>query len=181
MGPWCASINSCVDADATRVTKVRLRPRAGRSAARDGRGDRPSAGRGGAACGADEGIPWTTGRSALLSVWQGADESGGASSGADVIRMAGTESSFDGGVGHLACVVRERAPDSSNPIDSARAASAWSRPAGPPSPHAVPADEGDRRWLWAAGVGPPRVGTRAASRTAGQQAAPTRAEEARVA
>jgi hypothetical protein len=28
----------------------------------------------------------------------------------------------------------------------------WSRPPGPPSATAVPADEGDRRWLWAAAL-----------------------------
>jgi hypothetical protein len=28
----------------------------------------------------------------------------------------------------------------------------WSRPAGQPSPHATPVDEGDRRWWWAAAL-----------------------------
>ncbi len=100
-----------------------------------------------------EGVPWTTADRRLLLVWEGADAGTPPVPGVDVVQMA------------VPSPLASAARATWNAIDQATPRTlvdpvlipreqleSWSRPPGSPSPGAIPVDEGDRRWLWAAAL-----------------------------
>jgi len=97
------------------------------------------------------GIPWRDFDRRIVLLWEGADES--AVGGAELIRMpvpSPMSSAADAVHAVLAAAGR---PEWVEPVTiPLQQLQAWSRPSGPPSPTAPIADEGDRRWLWAAAL-----------------------------
>ena len=101
----------------------------------------------------DEGVPWTTADRRLLLVWEGADAGAPPLPGVDVVRMA---------VPSLPASAARATWDAIDPatprtfVDPVliprEQLQSWSRAPGAPSPDAIPADEGDRRWWWAAAL-----------------------------
>jgi hypothetical protein len=101
----------------------------------------------------DAGIRWPDPQRRLVVVWEGADIAAPGASDGDVVRMAVPDPP------PTAATTLRDAIDAATPMDAAEPIriaqvdlDAWSRPAGPPSPRAQPADEGDRRWLWGAAL-----------------------------
>ena len=100
----------------------------------------------------DAGIPWRDFSGRVLIVWDGADEAQVKTrgAGARVIRMprpVPDSAAADAVRAVLSRVSRPLLVDSVAITDEQL--TAWSRPAGPPSPAAPVSDEGDRRWVWA--------------------------------
>ena len=100
-----------------------------------------------------EGVPWTTTDRRLLIMWDGADPGTVPSQGVDLVRMpvpaspaAAARATWD--------AIDDATPRTLvDPVLIAREQlQSWTRPPGSPSPTALPADEGDRRWLWAAAL-----------------------------
>lgn len=98
----------------------------------------------------DEGVPWTTADRRLLLVWDGADAAATAPQDADLIRMAVPNPSSSSARAIWDAIDRATPRPFVEPVlIPAEQLQSWSRPPGPPSPTAIPGDEGDRRWLWA--------------------------------
>lgn len=100
----------------------------------------------------DEGLPWTPDDRRLLIAWDGADAAATASPGTHIVRMAvpSPESSARAIWDAIDRATPRRFVD---PVLIPREQlQSWSRPPGPPSSNAIPADEGDRRWFWAAAL-----------------------------
>lgn len=101
----------------------------------------------------DEGVPWTAADRRLLIVWDGANPATTASQGVDVIRMAMPSPAASAARATWDAIDRATPRMFVEPVLIPRAQlQSWSRPPGPPSPNAIPVDEGDRRWLWAAAL-----------------------------
>ncbi len=101
----------------------------------------------------DEGVPWTTADRRLLLVWDGADAAATASQGVDVIRMAVPSPSSSSARATWDAIDRATPRPFVEPVViPLEQLQSWSRPPGPPSPTAIPGDEGDRRWFWAAAL-----------------------------
>jgi hypothetical protein len=100
----------------------------------------------------DEGVPWTADDRRLLIAWDGADL-GAASPGADLIRLSVPNPSTSAARAMWDAIERATPRPFVEPVVIPREQlQSWSRPPGPPSQTAIPADEGDRRWLWAAAL-----------------------------
>jgi hypothetical protein len=101
----------------------------------------------------DEGVPWTADDRRLLLVWDGADAAATAVQSVDVVRMAVPNPSS------LSARATWDAIDRATPrvfvepvLIPSEQLQSWSRPPGAPSPSAMPGDESDRRWFWAAAL-----------------------------
>jgi hypothetical protein len=100
----------------------------------------------------DEGVPWTADDRRLLIVWDGADQRAATSQG-DVIRMSVPNPSTSAARAIWDAIDRAIPRPFVEPVLIPREQlQSWSRPPGPPSPTAIPGDEGDRRWFWAAAL-----------------------------
>jgi hypothetical protein len=100
-----------------------------------------------------EGVPWTVGDRRVLIVWDGADVTRIPSSGIDIIRMPVPETPASAARATWDAIDRATPRAFVDPVAIPREQlQSWSRPPGSPSPDAPPADEGDRRWLWAAAL-----------------------------
>lgn len=99
------------------------------------------------------GVPWHDFAKRVVVMWEGADERSLQSTDARVIRMpVPTPSSSAAGAVH-AELAKAGGAGLIEPLTIPRPQlDAWSRPAGAPSADAPIADEGDRRWLWAAAL-----------------------------
>ena len=99
----------------------------------------------------DAGVPWANLNQHVVIAWDGAD-TGTITPNVRLIRMAVPAPAA------AADAVREVLLGVSRPrlrepvLVSAEQLAAWTRPPGPPAPDAPIADEGDRRWLWAAAI-----------------------------
>ena len=101
----------------------------------------------------DEGVPWTAADRRLLLVWDGADAAATAVQGVDVIRMAVPNPSSLSARATWDAIDRATSRPLVEPVlIPSEQLQSWSRPPGPPSPFAIPGDEGDRRWFWAAAL-----------------------------
>ena len=101
----------------------------------------------------DEGVPWTAAERRLLLVWDGADAAATAEQGVDVIRMAAPNPSSSSARATWDAIDRATPRPFVEPVlIPSEQLQSWSRPPGPPSPSAIPGDEGDRRWFWAAAL-----------------------------
>ena len=101
----------------------------------------------------DEGVPWTAADRRLLLVWDGADAAAAGVQGVDVIRMAVPNPSSSSARAIWDAIDRATPRPFVEPVLIPREQlQSWSRPPGPPSPAAIPGDEGDRRWFWAAAL-----------------------------
>ncbi len=98
----------------------------------------------------DEGIPWTAGERRVLVAWDGADPKSVDAPGVDVIRMP-VPDPWNAASATWNAITRATPTGFIEPVLIPREQlTAWSRVPGAPSPDAIPIDEGDRRWLWAA-------------------------------
>ena len=101
----------------------------------------------------DEGVPWTAADRRLLLVWDGADAAAAAVQGVDVIRMAVPNPPSSSARATWDAIDRATPRPFVEPVlIPSEQLQSWSRPPGPPSPSAIPGDEGDRRWFWAAAL-----------------------------
>lgn len=101
----------------------------------------------------DEGVPWTASDRRLLLVWDGADAAATAVQGVEVIRMAVPNPSSSSARATWDAIDRATPRPFVEPVlIPSEQLQSWSRPPGPPSPSAIPGDEGDRRWFWAAAL-----------------------------
>jgi hypothetical protein len=121
-------------------------------------------------------------RSTII-VWTGADESRvRVAANTDVIRMAVPDPPSSAADAVMAALQSASRSTFSEPVPiTAEQLAAWSRPAGPPSPAAPLADEGDRRWLWATAIVLMALETWLRRSRAKAIAQPSMDEEARVA
>lgn len=100
-----------------------------------------------------EGVPWITGDRRVLIVWDGADGAASPSLGEDIIRMPVPNPPASAARATWNAIDRATPRTFVDPVLIAREQlQSWSRPPGSPSSSAIPADEGDRRWLWAAAL-----------------------------
>ena len=100
----------------------------------------------------DEGVPWTTADRRLLVVWEGA-AAGTPLPGAEVVPMDVPSPPASAARATWNAIDRATPRTFVDPVLIPREQlQSWSRPPGPPSPGAIPADEGDRRWWWAAAL-----------------------------
>jgi hypothetical protein len=101
----------------------------------------------------DEGVPWTTADRRLLLVWDGAAVAATASQGVELIRMAVPTPSSSSARTVWDAIDRATPRPFVEPVLIAgEQLQSWTRPPGAPSPTAIPGDEGDRRWFWAAAL-----------------------------
>ena len=101
----------------------------------------------------DEGVPWTTGDRRVVIAWDGADSAAIPATGADIIRMPVPNPPASAARATWNAIDRATPRTFADPVVIPREQlQSWSRPPGSPSPNAIPADEGDRRWLWAAAL-----------------------------
>ena len=101
----------------------------------------------------DEGVPWTAADRRLLIVWDGADLGAATSQGENVIRMSVPAPATSAARAVWDAIDRAIPRAFVEPVVIPREQlESWSRPPGPPSPTAIPGDEGDRRWFWAAAL-----------------------------
>ncbi len=122
---------------------------AGRSAARDRRAGAMALAEAALRAAVDEGVPWTTADRRLLLVWDGADAAATVSQGVELIRMAVPNPSSLSARATWDAIDRATPRGFVEPVLIPREQlQSWSRPPGPPSPTAIPRDEGDRRWFW---------------------------------
>jgi hypothetical protein len=130
----------------------------------------------------DEGVPWTTADRRLLVVWDGADAAATASEGVDLIRMAVPNPSSSSARAIWEAIDRATPRPFVEPVLIPREQlQSWSRPPGPPSPTAIPGDERDRRWFWAAALALLGLEHFLRREQASRQSAGTAQPEARVA
>ena len=100
----------------------------------------------------DEGVPWTTADRRLLVVW-GSANAGMPSPGVEVVPMDVPSPAASAALATWNAIDRATSRTLVDPVLIPREQlQSWSRPPGPPSPGAIPADEGDRRWWWAAAL-----------------------------
>ncbi len=102
----------------------------------------------------DAGVRWSDAAARVLVVWAGADEAAVArmQDGAVLVRSErpSPESTAATAVAEAIERVTATPVGALEPVQiSDEQLQAWSRPPGPVPPGARPADEGDRRWLWA--------------------------------
>ena len=99
----------------------------------------------------DAGVPWVNFNRRVVIAWDGA-AAGSLKPNTQVVEMpVPSPQSAANAVREVLLSVspaRLREPE----LVSAEQLAAWTRPAGGPSPNAPIADEGDRRWLWAAAL-----------------------------
>jgi hypothetical protein len=101
----------------------------------------------------DEGVPWTADDRRLLLVWDGADAAATAVQGVEVVRMAVPNPSSSSARATWDAIDRATPSAFVEPVlIPSKQLQSWSRPPGEPSPSAMPGDEGDRRWFWAAAL-----------------------------
>ena len=98
----------------------------------------------------DAGIPWANFNQQIVIAWEGAD-TGSLKPNTRLIRMDVPAPPSAAADAVREVLLNVSPPRLREPVTvSAGQLAAWSRPPGPPSPHAPIADEGDRRWLWGA-------------------------------
>jgi hypothetical protein len=101
----------------------------------------------------DEGVPWTADDRRLLLVWDGADAAATAVQSVDVVRMAVPNPSSSSARATWDAIDRATPRVFVEPVlIPSEQLQSWSRPPGAPSPSAMPGDESDRRWFWAAAL-----------------------------
>jgi len=101
----------------------------------------------------DEGVPWTTSDRRVLIVWEGADTAAIPSQGAELVAMPVPNPPASAARATWNAIDRATPRTFVDPVLIPREQlQSWARPPGRPSPTAIPADEGDRRWLWAAAL-----------------------------
>lgn len=132
----------------------------------------------------DAGLPWSGAVQQVMVAWDGADEAAvqRLSNGAAVVRMDRPSPAATAATAVAAAIERVTAPDvgAMEPVSlSSEQLLAWSRPPGPVPDNASPADEGDRRWLWALVLG--LMALELGLRRSRHQSADEPAVEARVA
>jgi hypothetical protein len=85
----------------------------------------------------------------VVVIWEGAEPRPQPSPEIEIIRMPVPTPAETAATAIWNAVDHSTRRDIVEPMTIARAElELWSRPPGPPSPSAMPADEGDRRWLW---------------------------------
>ena len=96
------------------------------------------------------GIRWTTADRRVVVIWEGAEDAAPLSPGIEIVRMAVPSPPETAATAIWNAIDRSTPRETMEPVTLSRnELESWSRKPGPPSPSAVPADEGDRRWLWA--------------------------------
>jgi hypothetical protein len=101
----------------------------------------------------DVGLPWTVAERRVVVIWEGAEPAPQPSPGIEIIRMAVPAPAETAATAMWTAVDDATRSEIAEPVTISRAElELWSRKPGPPSSSAVPADEGDRRWLWAAAL-----------------------------
>jgi hypothetical protein len=99
------------------------------------------------------GLRWTTADRRLMVIWEGAEDAARPSSGIEIVRMAVPTPPETAATAIWNAIDQSTPRETVEPVTLSRnELELWSRKPGPPSPSAVPADEGDRRWLWAAAL-----------------------------
>lgn len=99
------------------------------------------------------GVPWRDFDRRVVILWEGAGESPGQFADTRVIRMPVPSPPSAAADRVHAALVEAGRPGWVEPLPiPPTQLQAWSRPAGPPASNAPIADEGDRRWLWAAAI-----------------------------
>jgi hypothetical protein len=97
----------------------------------------------------EEGVRWDTPQRRVLVMWEGAPVAPGPSE-VQIVRMPVPGTSSNAAAAIWNALEASIAIPLAEPVRITREQlDAWSRPPGPPSPSAAPADEGDRRWFWA--------------------------------
>ncbi len=101
----------------------------------------------------DAGIRWTTTDRRVIVVWEGAGNAPPPTPGIEVIRMPVPAPPGTAATAMWNALDRATPRQVIEPVTiTPETLESWSRPPGSPSSTAVPADEGDRRWLWAAAL-----------------------------
>jgi hypothetical protein len=97
------------------------------------------------------GVRWTTTDRRVVVIWEGAEDTPQPSSGVEIVRMAVPTPAETAATAIWNAVDHSTPRETVEPVTISLAElETWSRKPGPPASSAVPADEGDRRWLWAA-------------------------------
>ena len=142
-----------LDADSTRVTAVNATAvPAGRILIMAAAKDQPLAD---AALQAalESGVRWTRNDRRVVVVWEGAAGEPQPAPDLEIVRMPVPQPPETAATALWSALNRTIPAPEVEPVTIAHdQLESWSRPPGPPSATAVPADEGDRRWLWAAAL-----------------------------
>lgn len=129
-----------------------------------------------------EGVPWTSEDRRVLIVWEGADAAAVPSQGAALVHMPRPNPPESAARAIWNAINRATPRPFVDPVLIApEQLQSWSRPPGPPSPNAVPADEGDRRWFWAGALALLGLEYRLRRERAGARSTSTTQAEARIA
>jgi hypothetical protein len=101
----------------------------------------------------ESGVRWTSNDRRVIVVWDGAADEPQPAPGIEIVRMPVPHPPETAATALWNALNRTISAVDLEPVAIAGdELASWSRPPGPPSATAVPDDEGDRRWLWAAAL-----------------------------